>query len=122
MTTQMGQLQYTRNNEMKGRNFLSLAISMFLLSPGTVLAINDINNNEKLENRDELVSLQDVNNLDQDNEEIGKDELAKEFEDQSGIDSFENEDNGLVRYLASNYTRSGNYVVHGNDDNVFIIE
>ena len=31
---------------MKGRNFLSLAISMFLLSPGTVLAINDINNNE----------------------------------------------------------------------------
>lgn len=57
MTTQMGQLQYTRNNEMKGRNFLSLAISMFLLSPGTVLAINDINNNEKLENRDELVSL-----------------------------------------------------------------
>ena len=119
MTTQMGQLQYTRNNEMKGRNFLSLAISMFLLSPGTVLAINDINNNEKLENRDELVSLQDVNNLDQDNEEIGKDELAKEFEDQSGIDSFENEDNGLVRYLASNYTRSGNYVVHGNDDNVY---
>ena len=48
MTTQMGQLQYTRNNEMKGRNFLSLAISMFLLFPGTVLAINDINNNEKL--------------------------------------------------------------------------
>lgn len=45
--------------------------------------------------------------------------LAKEFEDQSGIDSFENEDNGLVRYLASNYTRSGNYVVHGNDDNVY---
>ena len=119
MTTQMGQLQYTRNNEMKGRNFLSLAISMFLLSPGTVLAINDINNNEKLENRDELVSSQDVNNLDQDNEEIGRDELAKEFEDQSGIDSFENEDNGLVRYLASNYTRSGNYVVHGNDDNVY---
>ena len=65
MTTQMGQLQYTRNNEMKGRNFLSLAISMFLLFPGTVLAINDINNNEKLENKDELVSSQDVNNLDQ---------------------------------------------------------
>ena len=65
MTTQRCQLQYTRNNEMKGRIFLSLAISMFLLSPGAVLAIN---NNEKLENRDELVSLQDVNNLDHDNE------------------------------------------------------
>ena len=63
---------------MKKNKMLSIAIAMSLLYPGTVSAINDINNNEKLENSDELIFSQETNDLDQANDAIGSNELAKE--------------------------------------------